>query len=114
MANGASSGNPELDAVLRLHRAHQKKRAKPYAGVFWILAVDYHDTEDEAREALAAMPVGRRAAIVERTTGATWVNGANFRPIREMLRHQENTAPDQFHRQGALGKLEKGPLRRRG
>ncbi len=112
MANG-SSGNPELNAVLRLHRAHQKKRTKPYAGVFWILAVDYHNSEDEARETLAAMPVGRRAAIVDRTTGATWASAANFRPVMDLLRHQENTAPEQFHRQGALGKLEKGPLRRR-
>ena len=112
MANG--SGNPELEAVLRLHKAHQQKRAKPYAAVFWILAVDYHDTEDEAREALAAMPVGRRAAIVERPTGDTWVSGVNFQPVMDLLRNQEHTAPDQFRRQGTLGNLKKGPMRRRG
>ncbi len=56
------TGNQDLDAVLRMRETVEKERAKRWAVVRWVTQVDYYETQDKARDVLARMPVGRRAA----------------------------------------------------
>ena len=66
MANGTGS-NPELERVLQIH----KRQPKRFAVLQWVAHVEFYETEDEARGAMAKVPVKRRAAIVDRETGET-------------------------------------------
>ncbi len=119
-----SSGNRELDAILRRHRRRQKpakttkqkrakrtkqkrvERAERFAALQWVLRVDYYETEEAARAAMARVPWKRRAGIVDRKTGETWAGKPNYRPVMDALRHKELTAPERFRRVGVLGKLK--------
>lgn len=111
MANGGI--NPELQAVLRMHEARQKERAKRWAVVRWVTQVEYHETAEKARDVLARMPVGRRAGLVDCETGDTWVNRKQYNAVMAALR-REKKAPERFRRVGQLGPIKPKRKRRRG
>ena len=76
-----STGNSELDAVIRRDRARKLKRAKRFAVVRWVMEVDYYTTEEAARRNMARLPGKRRAGIVDRQTGETWSSKADYRLV---------------------------------
>ncbi len=100
-----STGNPDLDAVLRMREADEAKRGKRYAVVRWVLRVAYYETEEQARDVLVRMPVGLRAGLVDCETGDTWVNRKNYPAVMAAVRRNE-TVPDHFHRVGRLGPIK--------
>ncbi len=108
MANGGV--NPELAAVLRMHETRQKERAKRWAVVRWVTEVEYHESEEKARDVLARMPVSRRAGLVDRETGDTWTSKLSFPAVMAAIR-KEKTAPEHFRRKGKLGPIK--PKRKR-
>ncbi len=99
------TGNKDLDAVLRMREADTKERSKRYAVLRWVLAVDFYETQDKARDVLARMPVGRRGGLVDRETGDTWVNRKNFNSVMACLR-KKRAAPKHFRRVGQLGPIK--------
>ncbi len=105
-----STGNRDLDAVLRVREAEEKERRQRYAVLRWVLASEYYDTEDKARDVLARMPAGRRGGLVDRQTGDTWVNRKQFNSVMAALR-KEKKAPERFRRVGRRGPIR--PKRRR-
>ncbi len=104
------TGNPDLDAVLRMREAVEKERAKRWAVVRWVPQVELYETRDKARDVLARMPVGRRAGLVDRETGDTWSSRPNFNSVMAALR-KERKAPERFRRVGRLGPIK--PQRKR-
>ncbi len=100
-----STGNPDLDTVLRMREAEKEKRANRYAAVRWVPRVAYFETEEQARHVLARMPVGRRAGLVDCETGDTWVNRKNYPAVMAAVRRNE-TKPGHFHRVGRLGPIK--------
>ncbi len=104
-----TTGNAELDAVLRRYRRTQQKRAMRFAVLEWVLKVSYHDTEEAARAAVTRVTLKRRAGVVDRQTGETWARKAEYRSVMNTLRHQERTAPERFRRAGVLGQLLRLP-----
>ncbi len=105
-----STGNPDLDAVLRMREALETDKAKRWAVVRWVPQVEFYETRDKARGVLARMPVGRRAGLVDRETGDTWSSRPNFNSVMAALR-KERKAPERFRRVGRLGPIK--PQRRR-
>ncbi len=111
MANGGI--NPELAAVLKMQEARQKERAKRWAVVRWVTQVEYHGSEDQARDVLARMPVGRRAGLVDRESGDTWASKPSFPAVMAAIR-KAKTAPEHFRRKGKLGPIKPKRKRQRG
>ncbi len=97
-----STGNSDLDW---LHRMHQKHKAKRWAVVRWVTEVDYYDSQEQARDVLARMPVGRRAGLVDRQTGDTWSSKPCYPPVMAALR-KARKAPEHFRRIGKLGPIK--------
>ena len=107
-----SSGNAELDAVLRLHAARQAERRERWAVLHWVPRVVYHATEAEARETLARMPVGLRAGLVDCDTGDTWTGKKHYAAVKAAVR-RAGKAPERFRRAGKLRAVNRSVAHRR-
>ena len=104
------TGNPDLDAVLRMREADETERVLRWAVVRWVTQVDLYETRNKAREVLARMPVGRRAGLVDRETGDTWSSRPNLNSVMAAIRKERKT-PERFRRVGRLGPIK--PRRKR-
>ncbi|MCP5111888.1 MAG: hypothetical protein GY953_13750 [bacterium] len=91
--------------MLRMREAEKEERAKRYAAVRWVPRVAYFETEEQARDVLARMPVGRRAGLVDCETGDTRVNSKNYAAVMAAVR-REKPAPERFRRVGQLGPIK--------
>ncbi len=100
-----STGNADLDWVLRMQERSRDERKKRWAVVRWVPRVAYYETEEKAREVLARMPVARRAGLVDCETGDTRVNSKNYAAVMAAVR-REKPAPERFRRVGQLGPIK--------
>lgn len=108
-----SSGNTELDAVIRMlpadraraQKKQRRKKPKRWAVVRWVPTVELFQSRRAAQNYLDRVVVSRWAGLVDCETGKTWADKRDYRTVITAVRRQTDNAPERFERVAGVLKI---------